>query len=1854
MVGAMSLLASLFGAGKSGSAPPGPVSSVTRSDGSKRSGGSAAVNAVDLGEMRAKAATDKLRVVNEAIAEHDTYLATLAIYERLITVYRAKKAGLEALAAARGAMRDAVDAVTTPRAGNTETNGANEEKGTGTRYEVSPEELLEQLGPEPKPPAQRSPVNESRVAADGTEGPPIFLLACAALEGSTDALRMVPELLKRGADANARGTRHDHGADVPALCLVVGAMEGAAKIVNNAEAEAEDVVNNAEDVVNNAEDVVNNNAEDVEAATREDAAPRPTRTRPASADDLADFATALLAAPNLDVDAKGRLGRVHESARNGDLNAPYRGLVPYGGRVGAEGTALFLATCAVTANALDGDPRGAIAAVHVAARLMGSGADVNAIGARPGWRARCGAKITPVSMCLAALEQTASLTDRAAYVSSRVAIASLASALIRGNDFDHAIEATFSHRPDADELRLRRVAPGDASTTPLAPGSTFQNKLGSNFGSNASLGLPVYASGPALWHACCAVVEGAGAPALSLALELLETGADPNCVGSRPGHCAAGTPVLAMCVAALEGRAAEDRKKAWWPSTDGVAGSRVPSTLSVRASVSDGGLADGGSAPSTSSSPYPGGVSKLHPVDGEETSETGSEAEPREEISWMARMIQSAADTAAEIGEDFASLQRNIADAAADVVNAAAAAVGTTLDSHDDRERRARTDALELVKALIARGANVNVPMEIRRPCAEDLITRNAYPLGVALGVYVEKPEITEALAAAVKLLDSGADVNAVGVANYPVVAPPLHVACVAVHKDLPLSAMLFDRILEAGADPSACAVFPEGSECPPVVELLHALREGERDRVLIASMIERLINAGADVVSSHPEVYLPEPHPAYAAKERDFGAAGDDQPPDDPMDTNGSDVDAESALGRSARRQAASFVDERSGAGSVSGSSDSEGDVSMAEASDDQRDGENVGATRPKHRTRVGTCEYTPLFWALEAVYGEGHDEARQCVEWIVERRGWEVDETQGLNHQSWVQGSLVACAVAAAVEAAAPIDELSIPPPQTQIAAVDPKAAGDETQRPLASLLEGWTGSKATDAARAVVGLSSPGAPMTMNDRADVDEGPVDNVERAFRDPAYHHPASLIHHFPDIAHHNLLLERTREEMPQTKPIQKVVKLGALGRFRGRTKGILGASRFDKAARGRFAPVEKAERSAHFAEAEADRPAEISAEEAKAGAAERASPTSIPARAPPPTDDADPPGSALTARDAALHADIDAMGAPSQAGDDVAIDPGIPLTNASEEPSQTPEYVPFDPVAHKAKALARRSSRLSACIKTANVMVRHCKRVDAGAVNPLLAELGAGSLTPFEFTPLFAALHGAACARGREQLVVALHFATTLLDRGASVVGENNSGRHAPLEGVGAKNAGRNLKGDSTTSVSALRSYPLMWATAAVLRSDYPYQKVDEACALVKRLLVAGADPSEVNLRVSVPDDETESKRTGFKQNASFERGSREETGLARGARVLHLWDERALLLEIHSADAWQRAVTLRMKLAEMLSQAGARSVFRPATRPRDLAATALAAEARNRDRFPPSDDDGTTWTKDEVDAAALMDRASVPTRYHGWRRPVDDDEAGPRDDRLFSRGDLFRDLRGKHADDVPGYGAPAIVPGATRIVVLDEKDEGKAGVVDTKKVSRDELVNERDVPVGVLASRMTIEADAKVALDRRYAAEARDAVRDLLGRDNDSDTDDSDTDDEYDDYHRANDDRNVAKAKTRAQLARERWRKGMEIVAHNRTRSDRIALRQMRSSDASDKNRSMGEMARMALEGLREVVATNVTALRLGSELGGGDEGLGYEGLGYFDDDADWLASSSAMGRRRRQPTVRRELYGPHTERL
>jgi hypothetical protein len=266
---------------------------------------------------------------------------------------------------------------------------------------------------------------------------------------------------------------------------------------------------------------------------------------------------------------------------------------------GTEGTALFLAACAATAAT---DPAVADIAVDLAAKLIAAGADPNGDGGgtRPGVGARCGAKLPPVALALAVLEAAAGDEDTTLI---RVPVARLAAILLAapapGVDLD--ARAVFSHRPDARELRSRRVVPGapcsspSTSTSPsyavggvggagnvtssarMSAGggsSDFQSAMsgggsgGSDLRSAMSGGgsgntnetivnaasITVLATGTPLWFAACAVVEGAGAPALALAKKCLELSADPSCVGSRPGHCGAETPVLAMAVAALEGR----------------------------------------------------------------------------------------------------------------------------------------------------------------------------------------------------------------------------------------------------------------------------------------------------------------------------------------------------------------------------------------------------------------------------------------------------------------------------------------------------------------------------------------------------------------------------------------------------------------------------------------------------------------------------------------------------------------------------------------------------------------------------------------------------------------------------------------------------------------------------------------------------------------------------------------------------------------------------------------------------------------------------------------------------------------------------------------------------------------------------------------------------------------------------------------------------------------------------------------------------------------------------------------------------------------------------------------------------
>ena len=146
--------------------------------------------------------------------------------------------------------------------------------------------------------------------------------------------------------------------------------------------------------------------------------------------------------------------------------------------------------------------------------------------------------------------------------------------------------------------------------------------------------------------------------------------------------------------------------------------------------------------------------------------------------------------------------------------------------------------------------------------------------------------------------------------------------------------------------------------------------------------------------------------------------------------------------------------------------------------------------------------------------------------------------------------------------------------------------------------------------------------------------------------------------------------------------------------------------------------------------------------------------------------------------------------------------------------------------------------------------------------------------------------------------------------------------------------------------------------------------------------MIVAGADPTAMNLRVAPPP-----------AGASEKENPRSD-GLVRG-RVLHLWDERALLLEVFDQGEWQRVISLRMKLASLLTEAGARSIFRPATAMDLVARRAALAEADGdagdaRERK----EEKVRWAEGVRRTRELLEHGGVPSQYAVWVWP--DEAAG------------------------------------------------------------------------------------------------------------------------------------------------------------------------------------------------------------------------------------------------------------------
>ena len=1979
------------------------ASSVT-SRGSSRADDDAAA------EARCRAARDKLRIVREAMEAHAKHLQALDAYEVEKAAYLARRAPLDAAEVARRARSDAANAEAMAKETDAKTDAAlvsvvdvaereRERSREGARDETNLveedlaasrayDDAVAALGPVPSPPAFQDHLNDTRVAADGTEGPPLFLLTCGVLEGAGEqSVALLKELMARGARAeNCVGSRPNHGKRLAPLCLALAHLErfadpgepepdtgkggffGADALLRglgivpgdgddalgseDASSETSStsffgasrsdaqawrktrVANDASDpgtprsVARFGSEGSESGAEETESLTNEEKTPKldaggieedakeaPFRGsvpeaemddlvapfRPARLRDVKNAITALIAG-GADVNARCRLG-AFKDGRNETLAAPFRSVCAYRGVAGTAGDALFLATVAATSPETRLETR--LACVDVAALLIESGADLEARGTRPGSGYRCGENLAPLAMALAAMEQDACASS-GAYRDTLVrknagggeekesrffeyaldAVdgnpnATLAAVLLAakrkappdGSDaeFDDENEGTyepavdigavttFSHVPTKREYRARRLAVGDTGDTTAAP-----------------------ASGPPVWHAACAAAEGAGAPAVAVARKLLKLGADPNAVGSRPGHCLPGTPALAMCVAALRGRArhpSRRRDQDWWPASESgsARGSAKALGFDADASVrspSETNAAHVSPAAQRARAAFEAEVvrglerflEKNADREGVRADEGVGEGPPSssalvledERVGFWSRVVgapfvwSARAEAEAAAGANaIAVAHRDARLAAEKALRESAADLRTYVPIlHDDdaenlapdrsnREARARADALALTEAFVAARADCDAPMKVVSKHAAELETDDAFPLGIAVGLFSEGFGECARIAALTLMDRGGADVSARGVCAFPLVASPLFAATRAIRRNVPESVDLWRRLLEKGADVDGLGRFPEGSERTPLIELLHTLREGKVFRPGVLSLIRELVDLKCDVRAPRPEVYLPTPHAAYAFRE-------DEDPGAEPGESSrGSETASErgspSSLLSAAAEEAAEAFASHSGSSSLSGtslretahananarvrlsaarvdelvrtlsstygfdvtreqvralvgetrerhaytvsdSSGSDADEAVTQDSEALSQTESdkelgPGAFFPAWTPRTGRCEYAPLFWALEAVCGDGFDEARLAVELIARALGGDVDAPQGTNHHSHVTGSLAAMATAAAIHAAAP---LSVPALAESVSSSAMRRGAKSEEDEGAEVFPAETKALITpdDGSAEPETHARDAEPAAVSTTLTLSKtSPSPSPTRAY--------AALAAAAAEAnAKADLCDARKRSSLSQTS---KLPPPAERSRFRSRARGVLGASRFEKATR--LAAREKAREAAAAKMAAEEAELLARREDARARAwrgvgvrtKEGYEDTRVPRGGKANANGADafvaaaadgreedaPPGT-LDAESEALHRDLDEIkkrNAPSVAGDDVASPPVAPppgLMGALAALLGRDESTPADTgdagaaAAEEAKRAARetrarmsrdRAARLDAVHKTATFFLRATKRIDAVCVNPLLMELGAASLAPFEYTPLFCALHGAATARGAEQMAVANELATLCLDRGANV---SAPGAHASVGGVSfrdessssssssfrEKEKEKETKTKSTTPRydSALRSYPLMWAVAAALRGDSPHKRVDDTIALTKRVLMAGADPTSVNFAVAV------------RRHTSFERNDDDvdrRDPKIYASKVLHLWDERALLLEVFDQTEWQRVVTLRLKLCRLLGEAGARSAFRADSGMRSVATRAapFVESSYPRDLEDESSSlERLKWAEGVRRTRQLLEHGGVPSQYAVWVWPTTEREAFPEGDRLAKKrehtseklsdkakmdGDMGGDASTSEASEFEyaeayraprPFGAPAR---ACEIEVMprraDMRRPGVRGAVDVSRVKSEDVFEEVSGDVDVpdvsadfavrsraLASRLLWETRLDGVSERADAARRASvmAIRELL----------------------------------------------------------------------------------------------------------------------------------------------------------
>lgn len=296
------------------------------------------------------------------------------------------------------------------------------------------------------------------------------------------------------------------------------------------------------------------------------------------------------------------------------------------------------------------------------------------------------------------------------------------------------------------------------------------------------------------------------------------------------------------------------------------------------------------------------------------------------------------------------------------------------------------------------------------------------------------------------------------------------------------------------------------------------------------------------------------------------------------------------------------------------------------------------------------------------------------------------------------------------------------------------------------------------------------------------------------------------------------------------------------------------------------------------------------------------------------------------------LYAEADDLGPPSEQGED---SPPVEWDAANELTREELEL--------------RHASRAKTTFAIAVELLERSgpDNIDAFGRNPLLENFGVG-LVPYEYTPLFAALYGAATAKSQDQLVVGMTLAKICLNKGANVM---KVGCHSILAPGAGRDAPTQLKqhrktrfkqlrerydgGDSSalteslddeftvepeTSVK-LRSYPLMWAVTAAIRAESRKLGCED---VVRHMLMEGADPTSISLDPVHARDGADARSL---------HGS-----------VLYLWGTDENLWKA-SQERYQQALSVRLNIARMLSECGARSTYRVKSNMKYVASAVEAA---------------------------------------------------------------------------------------------------------------------------------------------------------------------------------------------------------------------------------------------------------------------------------------------------------------------